>query len=59
MIDIKLLREDPDGLKAAVARKKFTVAWDELLVLDSARRQAITAAEGKRAEQKAASKEVG
>ncbi|MEM9227548.1 MAG: serine--tRNA ligase [Verrucomicrobiota bacterium] len=59
MIDIKLLRDDPEGLKTAVGRKKFTVAWEELLELDAARRQAITTAEGKRAEQKTASKEVG
>ncbi len=59
MIDIKLLREDPEGLKKAIARKKFTVDWDAILKLDEERRAAINTAETKRAEQKAASKEVG
>lgn len=59
MIDIKLLREDPEGLKKAIARKKFTVEWDEIFRLDDARREAITKAESLRAEQKTASKEVG
>ena len=59
MIDIKLLREDPESLKQAIARKKFAVEWDAIFALDDERRQAITQAEAKRAEQKAASKEVG
>ena len=59
MIDIKLLREDPEGLKQAIARKKFAVDWDAILRLDEERRAAINTAETKRAEQKAASKEVG
>ncbi|MBC2594165.1 serine--tRNA ligase [Ruficoccus amylovorans] len=59
MIDIKLLRDDPEGLKKAIARKKFTVEWDAILRLDEERRSAINKAETKRAEQKAASKEVG
>ncbi len=59
MIDIKQLRENPEALKQAIARKKFAVEWDEIFRLDDERRQAITQAEAKRAEQKAASKEVG
>ncbi|MGE9296093.1 MAG: serine--tRNA ligase [Puniceicoccales bacterium] len=59
MIDLKLLRDNPEALKAAVAKKKFTVDWDELYALDDKRRAAIAKAETSRAEQKAASKEVG
>jgi seryl-tRNA synthetase len=59
MIDIKLLREDIEGLKTAIARKKFTVDWDAIVRLDEERRAAILKAETARADQKAASKEVG
>ncbi len=59
MIDIKLLREDLEGLKAAVGSKKFTVDWDEILRLDEARRAAVKAFEERRAAQKEASAQVG
>lgn len=59
MIDTKLLREDLETLKAAVARKKFTVDWDALAKLDAERRVAVTRFEERRAEQKAKSAEVG
>jgi len=59
MIDLKLLRDDPAALQAAVAKKKFAVEWDELFELDERRRAAIAKAETRRAEQKAASKDVG
>lgn len=59
MIDLKLLREDTDALRAAVAKKKFTVDWDALFALDDERRAAIARAETRRAEQKAASKTFG
>ncbi len=54
MIDIKLLREDPNGVRAAIARKKFTVDLDSILELDEKRRAKITDAEQARAAQKAA-----
>ena len=56
MIDIKVLRESPEEIKKAVARKKFECDIDALLRLDVERRELITAAESARAEQKAASK---
>jgi len=59
MIDLKLLRENPEALQAAVAKKKFAVDWDELFALDDKRRAAIARAETRRAEQKAASRDVG
>ena len=58
MIDIKLLREQPDFVKAAIARKKFTCDIDAVLALDAARRAKITEAENARARQKAANQEM-
>ncbi|WP_425607089.1 serine--tRNA ligase [Rubellicoccus peritrichatus] len=59
MIDIRLLREDPESLRNAIAKKKFAVDLDAVLVLDEKRREAIQKAESRRSEQKTASKEVG
>ena len=58
MIDIKLLREQPDLVRAAIANKKFTCDIDAILALDVTRRAKITDAEQARAEQKAANKEM-
>jgi seryl-tRNA synthetase len=54
MIDIKLLRESPDVVRAAIARKKFKVDIDKVIELDTVRREKITEAEKARAEQKLA-----
>ena len=56
MIDIKLLREQPDFVRAAIANKKFSCDIDAILALDTLRRAAITEAEQARAAQKAANK---
>ncbi|WPJ96345.1 hypothetical protein SH580_01340 [Coraliomargarita algicola] len=58
MIDIKLLREQPDFVRAAIANKKFKTDIDAVLELDAARRTKITEAEQARAAQKAANKEM-
>lgn len=58
MIDIKLLREQPDTVRAAIANKKFSVDIDAVLELDAARRAKITEAETARAQQKAANQEM-
>lgn len=58
MIDIKLLRENPDAVRQGIAKKKFSVDLDALLGLDAQRRSAITDAESARAAQKAASAEI-
>lgn len=58
MIDIKLLREQPERVRTALAKKKFTCDIDQVLSLDQARRQAITEAEKARAQQKIASQEM-
>lgn len=54
MLDIKLLRESPDVVRAAIARKKFKVDIDKVIELDTVRRVKITEAEKARAEQKLA-----
>ncbi|CAA6676964.1 MULTISPECIES: serine--tRNA ligase [unclassified Lentimonas] len=58
MIDIKLLREQPDFVRAAIANKKFTCDIDAILAFDTTRRAKITDAEQARAAQKAANKEM-
>lgn len=60
VIDLKLLREYPDVVRASQrARGEDPGLVDALLESDAARRAAITAADNLRAEQKAASKKVG
>lgn len=60
MIDLKLLREDPDRVRRSqVGRGEDPALVDALLAADAARRAAIAAADSMRAEQKAASKLVG
>jgi seryl-tRNA synthetase len=60
VIDLKLLREDPDRVRASQrARGSDPGLVDALLDSDAARRSAISTADNLRAEQKAASKEVG
>jgi seryl-tRNA synthetase len=44
MIDIKLLREQPEHVRAAIAHKKFTCDIDAVLALDATRRAKITEA---------------
>lgn len=58
MIDVKLLREQPDFVRSAIANKKFNCDIDAVLELDTLRREKITEAEKARAEQKAANKEM-
>ncbi|OMC32235.1 serine--tRNA ligase [Mycobacterium sp. GA-1841] len=60
MIDLKLLREHPDIVRASQrARGEDPARVDALLQADTARRSAISTADNLRAEQKAASKLVG
>ena len=54
MIDPRILRDDPDRVRAAQAKRKLPDdVVDRALAADSARRQAIADFEAKRAEQKA------
>lgn len=60
MIDLKLLRDDPDVVRRSqLSRGEDPALVDVLLEADAARRAAISTADSLRAEQKAASKMVG
>jgi seryl-tRNA synthetase len=60
VIDLKLLRENPDAVRASQrARGEDPSLVDTLLEADAARRAAISSADNLRADQKAASKRVG
>src|SRR4029453_15249668 len=54
MLDLKLVREDPEGVKAALAKRGPGVAdqVDRLLEADAARRRLVTEVDSLRAEQK-------
>src|SRR5829696_3243264 len=60
MLDLKLVRDDPEGAKAALAKRGPGAAElvDRLLDADSARRRLVTEVDALRAEQKRRGKEV-
>src|ERR1700733_140738 len=53
MLDLKLIREDPDGVRAALARRGPDAAdgLDRVIALDARRRELLPELEGLRAEQ--------
>jgi seryl-tRNA synthetase len=55
MLELQHLREHREEVRAALAKKKFTVDWEEFFRLDEERRSRTTAYERARAELKAAS----
>ena len=61
MLDLKRIREDPEGVADALARREESLRGlvEELLQADEQWRGATTSAEGLRAEQKARSQEFG
>ncbi|MET7769197.1 serine--tRNA ligase [Nocardia sp. NPDC005366] len=60
MIDLRLLREDPEAVRASQrARGEDPALVDELLEADTARRAAVAAADNLRAEHKSMGKLVG
>ncbi len=62
MLDIKVIRENPDRVKAGALKKHFpdrAEAVDRLLVLDTENRELIPKLDGMRALQKAAGKKLG
>ncbi|MBY8975314.1 serine--tRNA ligase [Rhodobacteraceae bacterium NNCM2] len=59
MHDIRLIRDNPEGFDAMLARRGLSGVSSEILAIDSARRARITAAEEALAARNAASKEVG
>lgn len=58
MIEISHLRNDLNGLEAAISRKKFECDLEGLLKLDQKRREEISAAEHARAGQKATNNDM-
>lgn len=58
MIDMKLLRTEPEKVIAALARRKENVDIDGLLELDKEKREIMYEAEQRKAEQNTASKKI-
>ena len=58
MIDLAILRESPDDLREALARRQADIDVDELVDLDARRRAIRSEAEQVRAEQRLAGKEI-
>src|ERR1044072_5592931 len=59
MLDVKLIRSDPERVKAALARRGASEGGDELLALDARRRKLLPQIESAQAERKALSKQIG
>ena len=59
MLDVKLLRREPDQVRAALARRGAADAVDQLLKLDERRRELLPELEGLRAERNEASEAIG
>jgi len=59
MLDLKLIRSDPERVKAALARRGAVQGVDELLALDGRRRELLPTLETAQAERKALSKQIG
>lgn len=58
MLDIKRVRKDTEGVKAALAKRHGDYPIDELLSLDEKRREVLVKVEEMKAEQNKASKEI-
>ncbi|HSR93341.1 MAG TPA: serine--tRNA ligase [Solirubrobacterales bacterium] len=59
MLDLKLIRSDPERVKAALARRGAAEEVDRLLALDARRRELLPEIEGAQAERKTLSKQIG
>lgn len=59
MIDIKLLRNDPGAVRAAVEKRRAALDLDGILEIDARRRALVYEMEQLRAEQNKASEEIG
>lgn len=58
MLDIKLIRTEPEKVKNALSRRKEVVDIDAILKLDSERREILFDVEQKKAQQNSVSKEI-
>jgi seryl-tRNA synthetase len=59
MLDLKLIRSDPERVKSALTRRGAAEQVDELLALDARRRQLLPEIESAQAERKVLSKQIG
>jgi seryl-tRNA synthetase len=59
MLDLKLIRSDPERVKAALARRGAAERVDRLLALDVRRRELLPEVENAQAERKTLSKQIG
>jgi len=59
MLDLKLIRSDPERVKRALARRGAAEDVDALLALDLRRRRLLPEIEGAQAERKTLSKQIG
>ncbi len=59
MLDLKLIRSDPERVKAALARRGAAEQVDELLALDARRRELLPEIESAQAQRKTLSKQIG
>lgn len=59
MLDIQVIREKPEEVRAALRRRGIDPPIDRILELDSQRRGLLTEVEGLKAERNRASKEIG
>jgi len=59
MLDLKLIRSDPERVSAALARRGAAEGLNELVALDSRRRELLPEIEGAQAERKSLSKQIG
>ncbi len=58
MLDIKLIRTQPEVVKAALARRKMDIDIDALLALDEKKRELLFQVEGIKAKQNEVSKQI-
>ncbi|MGC1850929.1 MAG: serine--tRNA ligase [Solirubrobacterales bacterium] len=59
MLDLKLIRSEPERVKAALARRGADEDVDALLALDARRRELLPEVEGAQAKRKSLSKQIG
>jgi seryl-tRNA synthetase len=59
MLDLKAIRSEPERFKQALARRGAAEKVDELLTLDTRRRELLPEVEGAQAERKTLSKQIG
>ena len=59
MLDLKLIRSDPERVKAALARRGAADSIDELLALDERRRELLPEIEAARSRRRQASEQIG